>query len=404
MPRHMELRLRSREGQWRWMQARAIPMQAASGEVVRFLWICTDIDDRKRVDIERKRAEEYHSRLAAIVESSQDAIVSKDLNGIITSWNEGATLLYGYTPDEIIGRSKSLLIPPDRQEELAMILERVRTGDHIKPYETVRLRKDGSRVDVSLSVSPVVDAGGQVTGASTIERSITDRLQAEAETAQHLAEIETLNVQLRRAMTETHHRVRNSLQIISALVDLEAPEPDASVGVEQFLRIGGHVRALAAVHDLLTEQAKLDSTASDLSARDLLRKLVELIRLMAGDRRIEAQVEEARLSIQQGSSLAVITHELMTNAVRYGRSVVEVRFHVRGDSATLEVLDDGPGFPVGFDPVESGNTGLELISQIAVWDLRASEVRFGAQPQGGGLVTLSFPLTHTPRQNDSSQL
>jgi two-component sensor histidine kinase len=164
--------------------------------------------------------------------------------------------------------------------------------------------------------------------------------------------------------------------------------------VEQFLRIGGHVRALAAVHDLLTEQAKMDSDASDLSSRDLLRKLVELIRRMAGDRQIEAQVGEARLSIQQGSSLAIITHELMTNAVRHGRSVVEVRFHVRGDSATLEVLDDGPGFPAGFDPVESGNTGLELISQIAVWDLRASEVRFGTQPQGGGLVTISFPLIH----------
>ena len=125
--------------------------------------------------ISRDRARQHY---ASIVESSDDAILSKDLNGIITSWNRAAQRLFGYTAEEAVGRSVTLLIPADRHDEEPMILERVRRGDRIEHYETVRQRKDRSLVDISLTVSPIKDEKGKIVGASKIARDITELKQA----------------------------------------------------------------------------------------------------------------------------------------------------------------------------------------------------------------------------------
>jgi PAS domain S-box-containing protein len=129
---------------------------------------------------EHKQAIEAQQRLAAIVESSHDAIISKDLNGTITSWNRGAEKLYGYTAEEIVGRPVSVLIPPDHTDDFPAIMERLRRGERIEHFETVRVAKDGGRVEVSLAISPVLNAEGKVIGASKIARDITDRKRAEA--------------------------------------------------------------------------------------------------------------------------------------------------------------------------------------------------------------------------------
>jgi PAS domain S-box-containing protein len=130
---------------------------------------------------ELKTAEEARARLAAIVTSSADAIISKTLDGIILTWNAGAERLFGYSAAEVIGRPITLLIPPDRRHEEKMILERVRRGERIEHFETVRVHKDGRRIDISLTVSPVRDAGGRIIAASKVARDITPRKQAEAE-------------------------------------------------------------------------------------------------------------------------------------------------------------------------------------------------------------------------------
>jgi PAS domain S-box-containing protein len=129
---------------------------------------------------ERKQAEEIRARLAAIVQSSDDAIVSKDVNGIITSWNAGAERLFGYTSQETVGQSITMLIPHNRLDEESDILERLRRGERLEHFETVRRRKNGSLVYVSLTVSPIKDSGGVVIGASKIARDITDRRRAQA--------------------------------------------------------------------------------------------------------------------------------------------------------------------------------------------------------------------------------
>jgi len=129
----------------------------------------------------RSRAFELASRLAAIVESSDDAILGKTLDGVITSWNSGAAALYGYTADEIIGRNVSVLVPPDRIGELGPIMHQLRRGQRVDHFETQRRHKDGSIVDVSVCISPIKDASGTVTGASTVARDITERIRAEAD-------------------------------------------------------------------------------------------------------------------------------------------------------------------------------------------------------------------------------
>src|SRR5207247_240337 len=119
------------------------------------------------------------AQLAAIVESSDDAIISKTLMGIIVSWNRGAERLYGYAADEVIGRPIAILVPPDRPDELPKLLGRLRLGERIAQYETVRRRKDGQEIYVSLTISPVMDVSGSIIGASTVARDITARKRAE---------------------------------------------------------------------------------------------------------------------------------------------------------------------------------------------------------------------------------
>ena len=142
---------------------------------------------------ERKRSEQERARLAAIVDSSDDAIISKDLNGVIISWNRAAERLFGYTAKEAVGQPLSILIPVDRLDEEPGILERIRRGERIEHYETVRRRKDGTLLDISLTVSPIVDTQGRVIGASKIARDITDRKLAEEKLRKSEEHLELLN-------------------------------------------------------------------------------------------------------------------------------------------------------------------------------------------------------------------
>ena len=160
------------DGREVWLEEAASGEFDTTGKLLRIKGLTRDIT-------ERKRAEHIALRLAAIVESSDDAIVSKDLNGIIVSWNQGAERLFGYSAQEIIGKPTSILIPPDRQEEEPTILDRIRRGNHIDHYETIRRRKDGTLADISLTISPVRDAVGVIIGASKIARDITERKRAQ---------------------------------------------------------------------------------------------------------------------------------------------------------------------------------------------------------------------------------
>jgi PAS domain S-box-containing protein len=169
-PVETEYRLRHITGDWRWMSMRSVPVSDSDGSIRE--WVGMNIDITAR-----KQGEEARARLAAIVESSDDAIIGKDLNGVITSWNKGAERLFGYSAQEVVGKPVTILIPQERLDEEPSILQRIRRGERIDHFETVRRHKDGRSMDVSLTVSSVIDSGGQVVGASKIARDITGRKQ-----------------------------------------------------------------------------------------------------------------------------------------------------------------------------------------------------------------------------------
>ena len=171
LPFRSEVRVRRADGEWRWLDSYAIPRSTESVPTSGMIGCSADIT-------ERKQAEDAMGQLAAIVESSDDAIVSKDLNGVIMSWNKGAEKLFGYAAEEVIGKSIMILIPPDRADEETRVLESIRRGEKIDHYETVRRRKDGALVEISLTVSPLRDKAGNVIGGAKIARDITERKRA----------------------------------------------------------------------------------------------------------------------------------------------------------------------------------------------------------------------------------
>ncbi len=192
-------------------------------------------------------------------------------------------------------------------------------------------------------------------------------------------------------MLETHHRVRNNLQMIAAIADMQVMEGGDTIPTEEVQRIASQVQALAAVHDILTEQAREGGEAHTLSARQVLEKLVELLRETAGVRQIHAECDEIYVSARQGSSLAIIANELILNALKNSPGPVLVSFRIEEGQAVLRVEDSGAGFAESFDPVSSSSTGLELVRNVARYDLNA-RLHFGNGPEGGGLVTMTMPI------------
>jgi two-component sensor histidine kinase/PAS domain-containing protein len=224
---------------------------------------------------------------------------------------------------------------------------------------------------------------------------ITERKRAEEERANHLAEIETLNSRLQLAMAETHHRVKNNLQVISALVDMQNMKHEESVPAAELHRIGQHIRALATIHDLLTAHAKTDSDTECLQTSEIMNRLLPLLQGLAQGRRVSVQTQDIALPMRHGTSLAVLVNELVSNAVKHGGGQINVTLTAEKGLAQLEVCDDGPGFPEGFEPQKAANTGLELIDTLSRLDLRGTTT-FHNRPQGGACVTVEFPLPSQP--------
>ena len=239
----------------------------------------------------------------------------------------------------------------------------------------------------------VLERTGELEAANhRLQHEIMQHEQAKEVLKRHQSYIEALNERLRRSMTETHHRVKNSLQIIAAMVDMHLLEEKPSVPAADIRQLGIHVRALAAVHDLLTQELKEgDGQAHYLSSRTLLDQLLPMLQTMAVDRAIMFEIADFRLSAQQGTSLALVVNELVSNGLKYGQGTIYVRLYVAGSQATLEVLDDGPGFPVGFDPQLSSSTGLDLVQQLTHWDL-AGTVTYENREEGGACVKVTLPL------------
>jgi PAS domain S-box-containing protein len=244
---------------------------------------------------DRKRADESAKRLSAIVESSDDAIISKDLDGAITSWNSGAERLFGYTAEEAVGKPVTILIPEDRIDEEPEIIERIRHGERIDHYETVRRHKHGSLIDVSLSVSPVRNADGRIVGASKIARDITERRRTQQQQS--------------LLLNEMKHRVKNTLATVQAL----AMQTLHGASGAELAAFGARLSALGSAHDLLT----LESW-NRLSLGDVVAAALKPFDEQKQERVVASGFGDAWLDGTKSLLLAMVLHELATNAVKYG--------------------------------------------------------------------------------------
>jgi PAS domain S-box-containing protein len=253
-----------------------------------------DVTEQRRIEAELCDRDVELRRLASIVQSSDDAIVGKNLDGIITSWNKGAERVFGYTAEEAIGQPITIVIPQDRQDEERTILTRIRRAERIDHFETVRQRKHGSLIVVSLTISPIKDAEGKIVGASKIARDITEQKRSQE-----------LIATLAR---EAEHRSKNLLASVQAMVNLS--QADA---VDELKKaIEGRIQALANVHSLFVATRWIGAELSTIARQELAPYS------KTDETRVRIGGPEVLLEPNAAQALAVMLHELATNAAKYG--------------------------------------------------------------------------------------
>ncbi len=321
----------ARDGTERIIDDSAAPIQDDSGQVVGVVLVFHDITGHKQ-------AERASAHLAAIVQSSDDAIISKNLDGIIMSWNKGAERLFGYTAAEIVGRPVTTLIPSQHIDEEPRILAKIRRGETVDHYETVRQRKDGSLVDISLTVSPIRDEAGNIIGASKIARDITGQKRARIEREQLLA-----SEQEARQQAEAANRMKDEFL---ATVSHELRTPlNAILGWARLLSSGKL--------DTETAARGLKSIEQNSKAQSqLIEDLLDVSRIISGKFRLKAQPIEVALVI-----------EAAIDSVRPTAEAKGIRLQV--------VLDPDAG-PVSGD--------ADRLQQV-VWNLLSNAIKF--TPKGG---------------------
>jgi PAS domain S-box-containing protein len=335
----------------RWVSIIGAVVRRSDGQPLKLLGVTRDIT-------ERKKAVQIAQRLVSIVESSDDAIVSKDLNDIITSWNNGAERLFGYCAEEVIGKSISILIPPDRQDEERAIASRNRLGQPANHYETIRRRKDGTPVDISLTVSPLYDAASVVIGASIIARDITARKRAE----EHQ----------RLLKAELDHRVKNVLATVSAIVD---QTQEASNTHADFVAALSHrIKSLANTHELLSQGQWRGVSLAEIVRREFAPYATNKTTIDGPSVTLKAEATQA---------VAMVLHELTTNAAKYGGLsargggvMLRWRWVWNGSGARLAIEWQEVGGPHVASPSRSGY-GTSIVREVIPFEL-------------GGIVDLEF--------------
>ena len=318
-----------------------------------------DVTEHKRIEAELRDSEQRLRYLASIVESSDDAIVSKNLDGIITSWNSGAERVFGYTAKEAIGQPITIVIPQNRQDEERTILSRIRRGERIDHFETVRQRKHGSLIIVSLTVSPVKDAAGKIVGASKIARDITEQKRNQE--------------QITTLAREAEHRSKNLLASVQATVNLS--QSDTSQGLKH--AIEGRIQALANVHSLFAETRWIGAELSTIATQELAPYVEK------DETRVQIEGPQVLLKPDTAQAMAVALHELATNAAKYGalstdKGRIKIKWSHETDGRLILRWTEMAGPPVQ-TPTRQGFGGRVIAGII---DQLKGKALFDWRPEG----------------------
>ena len=370
-----------------------VPVFDAEGRIEAVAGSTRDITDRrqdqldkeallKALDVERTRLTDIFMQAPAFI------AVTRGPEHIFERANPPYNLLVGHR--ELIGKTIREAFPEIEGQGFFEALDDVYRSGKAYVGKDMRIlfqETNGAppreRV-LDFVYQPLIEADGAVSGIFVHGVDLTEHKAAEEE-------VRSLNARLQRAMTETHHRVKNNLQVISALVEVQMEDGQDTVPATAMARIGQHTRSLAALHDILTQDTKTGGSADSVSVRGVMDKLLPLLRASAVSRTISYEGGDFRVTVGQGASISLLVSELVSNAVKHGRGDIEIGLTVDGTMARLDVCDDGPGFPRNFDWQTAKSTGLSLIDSTGRHDLNGA-IQYENRPAGGARVSVSFPI------------
>jgi|GEM_PF-496866 len=384
------------DGRQTWVSTTKLPLLDGEGHVVGTFGISRDIT-------EQKRAEEAWARLAAIVESSEDAIIGQTLDGIIASWNAGAERLYGYSAAEAVGQPVLMLVSPDRPYELPIILDKIARGERVEHFETIRLHKDGTPIDVSLTISPIKGQNGTMIGISTIARDITHRKQAEAALREAKEAAEAASRAKSDFLANMSHEIRTPLNAIIGMTELVLDTQLTGPQQEYLMMVRESGESLLSViNDILDfskiEAGKLELDRIAFAPRETLGDTMKSLALRAHRKRLELACHFAPdvplAVIGDAGRLRQIVVNLVGNAIKFtaaGEVVLDVsREEQHEDEVVLhfQVRDTGIGIPKekmssifeAFEQADTsttrryGGTGLGLAIVLRLVELMGGRV------------------------------
>jgi PAS domain S-box-containing protein len=353
----------ARDGTERPIDDSAAPMVDSSGVPVGTVLIFRDVT-------ERRRAEEAQARLAAIVESSQDAIISKTLQGVVRTWNAAAERLFGYKAEEAVGRSITLIIPPDRLNEETEILSRISRGERVEHYETVRRAKDGRLIDISLMISPVRDGEGEIIGASKIARDITERKQSEEALREAVEALQEADRRKDEFLAVLAHELRNPLAPLrNGLQVMRLAAGDAALVAKTRDMMERQLSHMVRMIDDLLEVSRIRSNKMELrrsrvALADVIRSAVETTRpaLEAAGHELTVSLPPEPIFLDADlTRLAQVFANLLHNSAKY----TEPGGHIwitatrEGGEVSVAVRDNGIGIPAHALP-----SIFDLFSQV----------------------------------------
>jgi PAS domain S-box-containing protein len=400
----LEHRVRRVDGSWGWVFSRAIPLKDAAGNITEWFGAASDVTARRD-------AEHVRGWLGAIIESSNDAIVSKTLDGIVTSWNPAAVQLFGYEPAEIIGKPITTIIPPELQAEEAEFLARLRRGERIEHHETVRITKDGRAIEVALTISPIQDERGAIIGASKIARDIAAQKRAERALREADRRKDEFLALLGHELRNPLSPIRSASELLSRTLADDAP---AQVSVEMIKRQSAHLTRL--VDDLLDigriTQGRIHLKLCPLDLASVIAQAIETVEPLLREKEHQVSIVSSYQPLYVQGDFARLVQcvvNILTNAAKYTEREGQIRIVTRaeGPNAVIEVSDTGAGIapdllPLVFDLfVQSDRTldraqgglgiGLSVVKRLI--EMHSGEVT----AESGGIGQGSTFLIRLPR-------
>ena len=408
---HYETRRKTKDGRILTVSLSVSPIYDAAGRVIAAAKVARDITEQKRLS-------GLQERLAAIVESSEDAIVSKDLTGQIQSWNRGAEQLFGYTADEVIGKPITIIIPPDRLHEELDILGRLQRGERVEHFETIRRHKDGSLLNISLTISPVRDAQGRVVGASKVARNITQRKRQEKALKEALEALTRSNEDLEQFAYSASHDLQEPLRIASAFSELLQRKFGGKLGGEgdEFIRyiVDASARMQQLLQDLRTfsQASKLNQDqVPNVDAGEVLRRSISNMKTAIDD--CDAVITHGELPVvaMHEFQLVQLFQNIITNAIRYrsqASPVIHIDAKCSDSKCTFSISDNG----IGIDPqykeqifgifkrlhttADYPGTGMGLAICQRIVERLGGRIWVESEPGRGSTFYFTLPMARKP--------